>query len=265
MTGDNADGPDDADWVPAEPEVLATAGISPGRSRRMLPLVGGLAFLLVALVVGAVVLWPQNDDSAKSSDATRSTEVPRSTDPAQPSDRASQSQRPKPPLAGVDGLPGPIAGNNFAPAENPYTIADFGGVPFAFGIPEDWDCLAGSSVFRTTGVATCTTEGSYGAATGGSIGYSACRAACTPHDIDNLIAQLYIDRDKWRKLDDTTGFADIQGMARGGLKSRVGLYHVFTPEGSAVPSGIAYAQLTGPIEQRDTMLKVLNSIRANLP
>ena len=169
------------------------------------------------------------------------------------------------PLRGVDGGPGPVAGNNFSPAERPYVVSDFAGIRYSFGIPGDWSCGSGSSVVSTTGEATCFQERTTTTTrAGGIVGYQKCAATrCTIVDADKLGNQIRVSRGSWRVIDDTTWYAEESGTIDGVRKVRMAIRHVFTTaDGQA---GIAFAQLDGPPSKRGELLKIINSIRANTP
>lgn len=251
--------PDHADdWTPAAPDTLRNAGIAQRSSAPAVAFVVGMVLLIAALVAAMIVLWPEG--SSENHNAT--VQQPQSVEPL-PSP-PSRTTKPKPSLAGVDGGPGPVTGGNFGPGDNPYVIADFAGIPFAFGLPDGWGCIAGSRRIQADGVAVCRDErAGSGRGAGGWVGFVMCADACTPTDLERVGTQLVVPTDSWMQSDPMTTYADVSGEMDGAAAVRVAMRRVFTPVGGRPSSAIAFAQLTGGPEYHERMFKVLNSIHAN--
>lgn len=243
--------------------VLEPGGVRGSRPALIFLAVG--AVVVMMLVVSFVVLF---SSSARSASDASTIPTAEESAPARPAESAppfeTPTETPEPSVAGIDGGPGMVAGNNFSVADHPYKIGPTR-LPFAFAFPAGWDCMYSSeSTVQTTGGYTCfqSAFATRESRVGGRIGYQRCAEACTQAEIDEVGKKMYIEPDDWRDVDPTTTFAERSGKADGQDKVRVGMRQVYAPSGGE-PNTIAFAVLTGDPEYRDTMLKVLNSVRAN--
>ncbi|MGV9712174.1 hypothetical protein ACWDTI_16095 [Gordonia sp. NPDC003424] len=225
----------------------------------------GVGALVVLLLVVTVVVGPTRVDlpTGHSAQHTPSMSTTLSASSWSP------TPTPEPSVAAIDGGPGPVAGNNFSAADDPYKVGPKN-MPFAFAFPAGWDCMYSTlSSVNTTGGYTCfqsdRTTGGGESRVGGRIGYQRCAAVCTPAEIAEVGTQMRIVPDDWRQIDPSTTFAERTGeMADNPMpQTRVGMRYAYAPGGRGEPTVIAFAVLTGDSGFRDTMLKVLNSVRAN--
>lgn len=240
----------------ASPQALPMGARPPGGSgsRAALAFIGVLALIIVVLVALMFLVLPVRKSSTDASADHAVHTSATTTEPAAD-------------VAGIDGGPGPIAGRNFSVGDNPYTIGA-GQLPFAFAFPAGWSCIySTASTIQTTGGYTCYQDninnGGGPSRAGGRIGYQRCASRCTQAEIDEVGRKMRIDDGDWRRIDSSTTFGEHRGILNGEQKVRVGMRRVYA-RGSA-PDTIAFAVLTGDPGFRDTMLKVLNSVRANTP
>ncbi|MFW0795412.1 hypothetical protein AAFP30_16495 [Gordonia sp. CPCC 205515] len=245
-----------------------------GGSRPALLVLGVGVTVVVLLIVGIVALLVRSGSSMtqSASDLIPTQSVAESSPSSARQSVPAETSEPEPNVAGIDGGPGPVAGNNFSVADNPYKIGPTR-MPFAFAFPDGWDCMfSTTSTVQTTGGYTCmessldtsggtiVTKESHA---GGRVGFQHCGAVCTPADIDEVGKQMRILPDDWRDIEASTTFAERTGEIGDETQTRVGMRHVYAPGGAGEPTVIAFAVMTGDPEYRDTMLKILNSVRVN--
>ncbi|MFW0783859.1 hypothetical protein AAFP35_05010 [Gordonia sp. CPCC 206044] len=249
----------DEELPPGWSRMYATGDIAPVRSDRgsrpALLFIGAMLVVIIVLA-GLIVLLARSVDRDRSDEpavATPSTTVGATT----------PTSTPAPAVSGIDGGPGLVAGPNFADTDNPYRIAAQR-LPFAFAFPDGWDCMYGSHAVPTSGGYTCFESRGGDSRVGGVVGYQRCAAACTADDLSALGEHMHVDAGSWRPVDPSTTFSDVHGTNDAGEpKERIGMRFVYAQGGRGEATTIAFVVMTGDPEMRDTMLKIVNSVRAN--
>jgi hypothetical protein len=234
--------------------------------RSRTPILAGIvgAVVLLGIVIAACVVVIARSDADPSPGPTRPSRVAQpSTTPAAPTPAGST-----PAQVRKDGSPGLVAGPTYAKGEDTYHM-DLNGMPFEFDAPGTWGCLRGDRPpFSSRWV--CVDEGgtfpAKGSGAGGLVAVQACAAPCGTAERRNVRKSIVVEETDWRKTDPTTMYAELTGTDKSGKRVvRVAMSHVFAANGSGALNTAVAVQLTGPPDQKATMQKLINEIRARTP
>ncbi|SDS93622.1 hypothetical protein [Actinopolymorpha singaporensis] len=253
--------------------------VRPANTRRSPAILAVAVVAALAVVVGgglAASLWLDGRDARSagtapappypggSPDADVPTVVPTALPTLWP-----RTPSPEPTWTGADGPDGPVAGPTFGVGE-PTVTMNLAGLPFQFRLPSSWGCLrsarGGQGVVRWVCVDdSYALSGKPGTPPGGIIEVSRCPAPCDGTAWAKVRDQLPRPQSDWRRTDDTTTYADWSVGAGDELQVSVAMSHVFAAtRGGPVDQHVA-VRLTGAPEDKKTLQKVVNEVRARTP
>lgn len=168
------------------------------------------------------------------------------------------------PTPAKDGPPGPVAGPTYGEGEKKYRMK-LGGFPFAFDAPGTWGCMRSDrKPYDSRWI--CRDEGGTfpptGRGAGGMVAVRRCPGPCDEKQRRTLRKDIAVDDEDWKRIDDTTMYAEVEGELDGEQAIRVAMSHVFPSKRGGKPDTAVDVQLTGPPDERKTMQKLVNEIRA---
>ncbi|MET9020889.1 hypothetical protein ABZV93_12965 [Actinopolymorpha sp. NPDC004070] len=264
--------------APAAPGAPADA-VPPANTRRSLAILAVAVAAGLAVIVGGALaanLWLGNRDVRSAGTApapsyprgSPGADVPTAVPSAFPT-VWPRTPSPEPTWTGADGPDGPVAGPTFGAGE-PTVTMNLAGLPFEFRVPGSWGCLrsprSGEGVVRWVCVDdSYALSGRTGTPPGGIIEVSRCPAPCDGTAWAKLRDQLPSPQTDWRRTDDSTTYAEWSVGAGAELQVSVAMSHVFAAtRGGPVDQHVA-VRLTGAPEDKRTLQKVLNEVRARTP
>jgi hypothetical protein len=168
---------------------------------------------------------------------------------------STSSPTPEPSAAAPNGKPGLVAGPTYGEGEKTYHMK-LRGFPFEFDAPGTWGCMrSDKEPFDSRWI--CVDDGGRfggaGSGAGGMVAVEQCPGNCEEKRLERT---LVVDAADWRRTDSSTMYAEIVGEDADGQRVvRVAMTHVHDGTGIVV-------QLTGPPDQKATMQKLINEIRA---
>ena len=264
--------------APSAPGGPADA-VRPANTGRSLGILAVAVAAALAVIVGGVLaanLWLGTRDTRSAGTApaapypggTPDADLP-TTVPSIPPTMWPRTRSPEPTWTGADGPDGPVAGPTFGVGE-PTVTMNLAGLPFEFRVPSSWGCLRSTRGGQGSVRWVCVDDsyalsGRPGTPRGGIIEVRRCPAPCDGTAWADLRDQLPRPQTDWRRTDDSTTYAEWSVGAGAELQVSVAMSHIFAANrGGPVDQHVA-VRLTGAPEDKETLQKIVNEVRARTP